>query len=308
MEARPTTLRPGGFSIDYAFDHAGIVSLLGGICDAGLDFMKTENLYTFDGERAYSLDQGSKAVMLGTLADEIVAARDARSTVVAPSDRAGAFSLEEGYAVGAEVAARYVGRGWTPAGLKVGFTNTTVWTELGLNEPLWAPMYRETITEDGKLVLAEYLAPRIEPEVALFLNHGRITGWAPAFEIVDAHFPDWRLTPADAVADAGLHARLVLGERRPLEGDEDPFGDSEVTLMLDGKTVERGHCSDVLGGPLAVWSWLREHYTPLSSLPLAGVHVVTTGSLTPVPYLKGPGCWEFTIDGYLGGSPVLEVL
>ncbi len=42
-----------------SFDHAGILLLLGGIRDAGLDFIKTENLYTFDGERAYSLDQGS---------------------------------------------------------------------------------------------------------------------------------------------------------------------------------------------------------------------------------------------------------
>ncbi len=41
------------------YDNAGIIALLGGIRDAGLDFIKTENLYNFDGERAFSLDQGS---------------------------------------------------------------------------------------------------------------------------------------------------------------------------------------------------------------------------------------------------------
>jgi isocitrate dehydrogenase len=39
-------------------DHAQVVSLLGRIADSGYDFIKTEGLYTFDGERGFSLDQG----------------------------------------------------------------------------------------------------------------------------------------------------------------------------------------------------------------------------------------------------------
>jgi len=38
--------------------HSQIVSLLGRIVNEGYDFIKTEGLYTFDGERGYSLDQG----------------------------------------------------------------------------------------------------------------------------------------------------------------------------------------------------------------------------------------------------------
>ena len=38
--------------------HAQIVSLLARIADSGYDFIKTEGLYTFDGERGFSLDQG----------------------------------------------------------------------------------------------------------------------------------------------------------------------------------------------------------------------------------------------------------
>ena len=40
-------------------EHPQIVALLQRVADAGLDFIKTENLYTFDGERGYSLDQGA---------------------------------------------------------------------------------------------------------------------------------------------------------------------------------------------------------------------------------------------------------
>jgi isocitrate dehydrogenase len=39
--------------------HAQINSLLGRVAEAGFDCIKTENLYNFDGERGYSLDQGA---------------------------------------------------------------------------------------------------------------------------------------------------------------------------------------------------------------------------------------------------------
>jgi isocitrate dehydrogenase len=39
--------------------HDQIVALLQRCADAGFDFIKTENLYNFDGERGYSLDQGA---------------------------------------------------------------------------------------------------------------------------------------------------------------------------------------------------------------------------------------------------------
>jgi isocitrate dehydrogenase len=51
---RFTTQIPG-----LAIDHNEIVSLLKRLGAAGYDSIKTENLYNFDGERGYSLDQGA---------------------------------------------------------------------------------------------------------------------------------------------------------------------------------------------------------------------------------------------------------
>jgi isocitrate dehydrogenase len=45
-------------SQDKAISHPQIISLLTRFADTGYDFIKTENLYDFDGERGYSLDQG----------------------------------------------------------------------------------------------------------------------------------------------------------------------------------------------------------------------------------------------------------
>ncbi len=43
---------------DREVDHAQVIDLLTRLADAGIDFVKTEQLYTFDGEPAYSLGQG----------------------------------------------------------------------------------------------------------------------------------------------------------------------------------------------------------------------------------------------------------
>src|SRR5690606_17039062 len=71
---RGVKVYPGGypetFTVDHwrcrferpegrdAVSHQDIRSLLGRIEGAGLEWIKLENLYLFDGERAYSLDQG----------------------------------------------------------------------------------------------------------------------------------------------------------------------------------------------------------------------------------------------------------
>jgi isocitrate dehydrogenase len=75
MSNRGVKVWPGGHSETFCSDHwrcrflsenqggtvthRQIVSLLERVARAGYDFIKTENLYTFDGELGYSLDQGA---------------------------------------------------------------------------------------------------------------------------------------------------------------------------------------------------------------------------------------------------------
>jgi len=75
MSNRGVKVWPGGHAETFCSDHwrcrflpenegdgvshDQVISLLKRIADAGFDFIKTENLYNFDGERGYSLDQGA---------------------------------------------------------------------------------------------------------------------------------------------------------------------------------------------------------------------------------------------------------
>jgi isocitrate dehydrogenase len=53
-EARCRFVADGGGAVSQG----GIVELLGRITGAGLEFVKTETLQTFDGEKGFSLGQG----------------------------------------------------------------------------------------------------------------------------------------------------------------------------------------------------------------------------------------------------------
>ena len=77
-------------------------------------------------------------------------------------------------------------------------------------------------------------------------------GSAPhGFEIGQCHYPDGAMTPPDAVADAGLRARLALGQPTELRGD-DAIGLAavEVELSIGEVAADRGVGANALGGPL----------------------------------------------------------
>jgi 2-keto-4-pentenoate hydratase len=69
-----------------------------------------------------------------------------------PSRRGARFSIDDGYGVAAHVHADALRRGHTQAGLKLGFTNQTVWKAFGLDSPFWSPIYLETVSDNARFL------------------------------------------------------------------------------------------------------------------------------------------------------------
>jgi 2-oxo-3-hexenedioate decarboxylase len=248
---------------------------------------------------------------LDACARELLAAREAGALVPPPSASDPGFSFADAYAVGDRLHRAALAAGSVPAGLKLGFTNVALWDALGLDAPFWAPVYDRTVLEPGEVSLASFVAPRLEPEIAVGLGAELVPGasrreiaaalaWAaPAFEIVQCRYPDWVMTPPDALADAGLHGALVVGPRVALgDGDTAALAAVELTLHRDGEVVAKGRGDGALGGPVDALAW---------ALRLPGLEriragdVVTTGTLTaPAPPAAGQ-TWEVTTTG----SPAL---
>jgi 2-keto-4-pentenoate hydratase len=171
-----------------------------------------------------------------------------------------------------------VARGFRLIGRKIGFTNRAMWEQFQVSEPIWAPMYAQTvhIAEEGhlRLSLTGMFAPRLEPEIVLKLRCppqsrdqsaeelARCIEWvAIGFEIVDSHYTDWRFTAAEAVADFGVHAALVVGTPWRVDAEvSHPIATVLETLKvtLRGRTnfAAEGEGRNALGSPLLALGFL----------------------------------------------------
>ncbi len=250
----------------------------------------------------------------------LLQARDDGGLVANPSQVGFDLSLEDAYLIGHALHERLVARGFKPAGRKIGFTNRALWEQFQVSAPIWAHLYEQTVhfAHEGKLrlTLAGMIAPRLEPEVVLKLSASVPPGeasvealadcieWvAIGFEIVNCHFAEWRFTAAEAVADFGVHAALVVGtpwrvtaeDRRSLASMLESL---KVTLHGGKDFHAEGAGRNALGNPLLALAHLVR---VLSVQPWAATlgpgEVITTGTLTTLPNLHSGETYSVQVEG-----------
>jgi 2-keto-4-pentenoate hydratase len=196
-----------------------------------------------------------------------------------------------------------VNRGERPRGYKVGFTNRNIWQRYGVHAPIWGTVWDTTLMfcdGRGELSLARTCQPRLEPEAVFGIAAtppARATmdqlfaclEWVAAgFEVVQSHQPGWKFVLADTVADAGLHARLLVGTRLPVSAIardaasfEQQLARAGVALCRGDEVVEHGVGANVLDGPLhALMHFLDALRNCPGSPDLLPGDVVTTGTWT----------------------------
>jgi 2-oxo-3-hexenedioate decarboxylase len=244
------------------------------------------------------------------LADELIAAYNDARTVSSLAARLPGLGVEDAYKVLAESEARRRAQGWHEVGRKIGFTNRTIWARYGVWQPIWAHMWDRTVrfAPDGKasLNLAQFVQPRIEPEVVFRLKTPvpptddpslalACVEWiAPGFEIVQSHFPDWKFAAPDCVAAFGLHGALVIG--RPVvvtDQNRAAFAGAlatfRLTLRRGEAIIDTGVGANVLDGPPAALAHLARVVAGQARFaPLAAGEIVTTGTITDAwPVVSG---------------------
>jgi 2-keto-4-pentenoate hydratase len=225
------------------------------------------------------------------------------------------------------VRALRVARGEQPRGYKVGFTNRGIWQRYNVFAPIWGTVWNTSLgfcEGEGDVVLAGTCQPRIEPEVVFCMRatppqkaslddlFACIDWVATGFEIVQSHQPGWKFAAPDAVADGGLHARLLVGKRVAAAGlakDAQSFGQAlagaGVTLSCNGKPVDRGTGANVLGDPLqALLYFLQELRACPGAVDLQSGDVVTTGTWTDAWPVAPDEQWTAAFDAPLANLKV----
>jgi 2-oxo-3-hexenedioate decarboxylase len=211
--------------------------------------------------------------------------------------------LPVAYETALAVRALRVARGERPCGYKVGFTNRTLWSRYGVYAPIWGTVWDTTVShcEDaGRVSLASLCQPRIEPEAVFGFQStppadaslddlvASLDWVAAGFETVQSHRPDWKFVAGQAVADAGLHAKLLIGRKLPvgelalsvIELDRS-LAAARVSLSRDGNRVEEGTGANVLDGPVrALLYFLAELRACPGAPDVVAGDVVTTGTRT----------------------------
>ena len=115
-----------------------------------------------------------------SLADALLDAFETGTPLASFSAAYPGFDVAAAYDVLREAERARVARGWQPVGRKIGFTNRTIWPRYGVYRPMWAHVWRETVTDapDGSaaISLAPAAEPRIEPEVVFGLRGAGAAG------------------------------------------------------------------------------------------------------------------------------------
>jgi 2-oxo-3-hexenedioate decarboxylase len=250
-------------------------------------------------------------------ADLVLDAFGSRRLIGLLSERDPTLDQDRAYAIADEVYQGRLQRGEKPVGRKIGFTNRTIWPELGLDAPIWGYMYDSTVqyaeSEPAQVGIGHLIQPRIEPEIQLHFARTppvsrdetailECIDWiAHGFEIVQCPFADWDFKAVDAIAAYAVHGLLVIGEPAAVAGIEDcaeKLRSFTVTLARNGEQVAVGGGEQVLGSPLLAFAHLAEvlaHQTRFP--PIQAGEVVTTGTLTNLFPLTAGERWSTTLEG-----------
>jgi 2-oxo-3-hexenedioate decarboxylase len=170
------------------------------------------------------------------------------------------LSVEEAYEVQARSIDRRFARGEKLVGVKMGLTSRAKMIQVGVHEVVWGRLTDAMrLEEGGSLSKSRYVHPRIEPELAFLLKAplsgdvsaaeamSAVEAIAPAMEIIDSRYENFKFALPDVIADNSSSSGFVVGNwARP---DQD-FSNLGIVLEVDGRPAQIGSTAAILGDPV----------------------------------------------------------
>jgi 2-oxo-3-hexenedioate decarboxylase len=169
--------------------------------------------------------------------------------------------------------------------------------QMGLSDVIWGRLTAGMQIEEGTAIdFSRFVHPRVEPEIAFVLKHsleGDVTGpqalaaveaIAPALEIIDSRYKDFKFTLPEVIADNASSSGFVIGAWRDPKID---FANLGLTLNIDGRVVQVGSTAALLGHPLRSLV-AAARLSAQAGEPLQAGWIVMAGGATPAEWIK-PG-------------------
>ncbi len=170
------------------------------------------------------------------------------------------ISLHDAYAVQAQSIALRLVRGERRIGMKMGFTSRAKMVQMGIDEMIWGRLTDGMLVDDaGHVAFDRFVHPRVEPEIAFLLKApldaaatpmaamAAVAGIAPALEIIDSRYENFKFSLTDVVADNSSSSAFVVG---PWADPANDFSNLGIILEIDGVARQIGSTAAILGHPL----------------------------------------------------------
>jgi 2-oxo-3-hexenedioate decarboxylase len=221
---------------------------------------------------------------VASLAERLAAAE--RDGIAIPQSGAG-LTVADAYAAQSALRDARLARGERLTGVKLGFTSLAKMEQMGIDEVIVGFLTdAHRVPSGGELSAAGMVHPRVEPEVAFRVARDvdpvapdadlaeAVDAVAPALEIIDSRYRDFRFSLPDVIADNTSAARYAVGPWTALRGPGDAaaLGDLAVDLEVDGRIAESGSTAAILGHPI-------EALRRLTGLAARYGHPLTAGTI-----------------------------
>ena len=170
------------------------------------------------------------------------------------------LTIDQAYEIQTKSVARRYARGERRIGVKMGFTSRAKMAQMGVHDMIWGRLTDAMLIEPGNAVCnGRFVHPRVEPEVAFLLKSplsGRIDSMtalaavaavAPALEIIDSRYENFKFSLTDVIADNSSSSALVIG---PWADASIDFSNLGMLLEIDGSAQQIGSTAAILGNPI----------------------------------------------------------
>ena len=233
-----------------------------------------------------------------------------------PSSTIPNFSLSDAYRIALEIKEIREGKKEKALGIKVGFTNKTIWEKYSVNAPIFGFMYSTTVLSKEQLFsLEKFLEPKFEPEIFFKLKkkpHSEMSdmdliscceSFGIGVELVQSIYEGWIFKLPDTVAGFGLHGQYKILEETEISSDDNSrvaiineLKKFNLTLRKNNNILEQGKSSNILEkSPLAALRSYIEFCEKNSDwLVLNGP--ITTGTITDAYDINKDDVFSFELD------------
>jgi len=220
------------------------------------------------------------------------AARTAKATP--QIDPESVMSLEQAYQIQAANIAHRVERGEKLVGVKMGFTSRAKMIQMGIDDVIWGRLTSDMRVEEGTtLKLSDYVHPRVEPEIAFLLKAplagdvsasealAAVEAVAPALEIIDSRYKDFKFSLPDVIADNASSSGFVIGNWHAPDTDLSNLG---MAMSFNGKVQHVGSSAAILGNPVRALV-AAARLAAEAGIPLQAGSIVMAGAATAAEWL-----------------------